>query len=145
MPFRGVTQSCTCPADHDIHEGALISLRPMKATTLVTLILLGVCPLIAQDTAGVGGVQGTVVLEGGGPVREATVCLPAANRCVTTTNDGSFRLSELRPGEYELSVTANGRLLLQRTGISVRAGVETWMEASRRSLSANLSSSPRKR
>jgi hypothetical protein len=76
----------------------------------------------AQDTTGSGALRGRVVEENTHrPISDAELCLDNG-RCGRTGPDGSFRLEDLRPGDYLVTVgTATAK-------VHVRAGVEANVE-----------------
>ena len=92
----------------------------MKRSLLfaVTSVLCG------QDTAGVGSVTGTVTNSAGKPAASARVCVSTTTRCAVTDDQGSFRLSEIRAGEYQLEVSAPPLPPIMSASVSVRAGLE---------------------
>jgi len=76
----------------------------------------------AQDTTGVGAIAGRV-LSDGQAVAFATVCVAASTRCVVTDEQGSFRLGDIRAGDYRLEITAPGASALVSDVIDVHAGL----------------------
>jgi len=76
----------------------------------------------AQDTSGVGTISGAVTGPG------VRVCLAGTPRCATSDEKGIFRVSEVRAGEYRLSVAAPGQPEILSSPILVRAGVDTAVE-----------------
>ncbi|MBM3738753.1 MAG: TonB-dependent receptor [Acidobacteria bacterium] len=95
--------------------------------SLLTLILTSVIAT-AQDTAGVGTLTGAVKDSLGNPVNGANVCLASQGRCALSSETGSFRITDVRPGAYQLEVTAPGRAGFTSTSIDVRAGLEAVIE-----------------
>lgn len=81
-------------------------------------------PLLAyaQDTTGTGSISGLVSPAG------SEVCVTGQNRCAITGSLGDFRLSELRPGSYTLTITTPGRPALRTEPVEVRAGLDTRVE-----------------
>lgn len=95
--------------------------------TLSALTFLALASF-AQDTTGVGTLTGVVTEEGSTTPVAARVCVVPLNRCADSNADGSFRLTDLRSGSYEIEVTAGGRQLARRGGVEVRAGLEGRLE-----------------
>ncbi|MBK9168935.1 MAG: TonB-dependent receptor [Bryobacterales bacterium] len=89
---------------------------------LIPFVLLLALPIAAQDTAGVGAISG-VVSSDSQPVAGVTVCVSGLSRCATTGENGAFRITEIRSGEYRLEVTF-GRQALSTEPVTVRAGLE---------------------
>lgn len=79
---------------------------------------------LAQDTTGTGSLAGKVLLSESQPAVGAQVCIPQIERCARTEDDGSFRIGDLRPGTYDLEITAPNRPAARQSGIEVRAGLD---------------------
>jgi hypothetical protein len=91
--------------------------------SLTLLLVIGlVSRLGAQDTTGVGSLAGTVTL-GGQPVANARVCVADSERCSVTSTDGSFQLTGLRTGSYQLTVTRPSAPAFTSDPVEVRAGL----------------------
>ncbi|MCX6599908.1 MAG: TonB-dependent receptor [Acidobacteria bacterium] len=89
------------------------------------------CPLLlAQDTTGVGGLTGTVTSADGKPASQVKVCVVDSPRCVTSDDRGQFRFPDLRPGDYQLDITAPGQPSIRSSAVSVRAGLDGTVEVS---------------
>jgi hypothetical protein len=84
--------------------------------------------LFCQDTAGVGAIYGTVVDAKDQPVNGATVSLTGTGKSAITDAKGTFRISEVRTGVYEIDISAPPRVSLKKSGIEVRAGLEGRVE-----------------
>jgi hypothetical protein len=97
---------------------------------LMLLTLLSSALLFAQDTAGVGAIVGTVVDSDAKPAAAVRVCIAGTERCTTTDESGRFRLAELRPGEYQLEISAGGQPAIRSANVGVRAGLEDRVEVS---------------
>ncbi|MDX1984664.1 MAG: TonB-dependent receptor [Bryobacteraceae bacterium] len=83
----------------------------------------------AQDTTGVGVLNGSVVEEGTRqPVAGVKVCLATTGRCAESDARGRFRIGEVRPGSYTLEVSRPGGGSLTKEGIEIRAGLEGEVE-----------------
>lgn len=85
------------------------------------LLLCGIAA--AQDTAGTGGIAGTVQDKAGQPAPNVRVCAEP-ERCTATTDDGAFRLPGLRPGTYRIEVSVPGSRSMVSSDVEVRAGLE---------------------
>jgi hypothetical protein len=103
-----------------------------RSGTLRVWVLAGVlvavawpASAVAQDTGGVGSVSGTVVSAAGAPELAVTVCLAGTTRCALTDERGHFRLSDVRPGQYEIELTPPGRPRVPGPKVEVRAGLDT--------------------
>lgn len=86
-------------------------------------VLLSAIAASAQDTAGVGSVAGFITAPDGLPAKGVRVCALTTSRCVETDEKGTFRLTDLRAGDYQLSVTAPGKPSILSPAVSVRAGL----------------------
>lgn len=91
---------------------------------LLVVPALWVGSAIAQDTAGVGSIGGVVTSTNGSPVGNVKVCLADGTRCATSGADGSFRITEIRPGEYTLQITPPNQPARASSMVEVRAGLE---------------------
>jgi outer membrane receptor protein involved in Fe transport len=78
----------------------------------------------AQDTAGVGGVNGKVTSADNQPAANVKVCVSTTSRCATTAPDGSYRITEIRVGDYVLEIAPPGLPVFRSNKIEVRAGLE---------------------
>ena len=78
----------------------------------------------SQDMAGVGSVTGTVTNAMGAPAWNVRVCVLTTTRCTMTDGKGSFRLTEIRAGDYQLEVSASPLPPIKSALVSVRAGLE---------------------
>lgn len=96
------------------------------------LMTIGFLHLVAQDTAGVGGLAGKVSREAepgagvggtGQPLPGVRICMAELQRCVTSDLSGSFRLGEIRAGSYTLEVYLAGEPVLRQQGLEIRAGL----------------------
>ena len=79
----------------------------------------------AQD-AGFGSISGTVTDQNGSVVAGATVAVTQVetgiSRQVVTTSAGTYSATFLRPGHYELIISAPGFARVNRKGLSVLVG-----------------------
>lgn len=101
----------------------------LKTFSLVLALFLcfGIAmPVTAQTDATTGQIAGTVTDPQGAAVQGATVTItsPATGttQSLTTTEDGTFRAVQLKPGAYTLEVTAPGFGTLTQTGYTVEVG-----------------------
>jgi len=91
--------------------------------------LLFVCSLVwAQDTAGVGAVEGIVSGAEGSAAPGVEVCVAETGRCAQTGADGRFRIADLRPGSYVLALKAAGAAAASNAAVEVRAGLTAQVE-----------------
>lgn len=95
----------------------------------VFLLSFGLCPLLAQDTTGVGSVIGVAVDVESRPQPGIRICVAGTGRCVVSGTDGAFRLDGLRAGNYQLQVTSGtSSQPLLSADVEVRAGLEGRVE-----------------
>ena len=102
-------------ASADVLLGVFLNLVNMLLPIVLAggLVLVGTASAQSTEAANrtTGSIQGTVVDVGGDPVSDAAVVLngPASERLAAITkDDGSFVFSEVRPGAYQVTVTAEG-------------------------------------
>ena len=97
----------------------------LRGLFVLTLALVGLLPPMAaraQDTTGTGSVGGTVTSPDG-PAPFVTVCVQNSSRCAVTGEDGTFRLADVRAGDYRLEITAPGQPPILTEPIDVHAGL----------------------
>jgi len=97
-----------------------------KALWLTLIALLGMAiPALAQD-AGTGTISGTVSDQKHSLVAGATVTITStdngARRVVESSTAGSFTAAFLKPGHYELTVTAQGFAKVERKNLTLMVG-----------------------
>ncbi|MDQ4081113.1 MAG: TonB-dependent receptor plug domain-containing protein, partial [Gemmatimonadota bacterium] len=73
--------------------------------TVLLALLAATSSALAQDT---GTLEGRVTEAGGAPVPDALITVVGTNRGARTTEDGQFRLVNLRPGEFTIRFTRIG-------------------------------------
>lgn len=93
-------------------------------TVCVLFLVLTPTPAVAQDTAGVGAIAGTVGTSDDQPLPGASVCLVGDSRCALADDDGRFRLGDVRAGGQELFVLVDGRPPVAGIRVDVRAGLD---------------------
>src|SRR5262245_60039399 len=97
-------------------------MRKSALALLAALLLAGIS--FAQETT--AGLQGTVRDSSGGAVANGTVEVsgPAliGTRKVQTDSAGGFRVAALPPGEYTMSVSAQGFRTFKQAGIDLQVG-----------------------
>lgn len=103
------------------------------------LTFLCAIPLLAQDTAGVGAITGTVT-SSSNPVAGAKVCVASTSRCATSNDLGAFRISEIRAGEYKLEVSIPAQPFFTTSPVEVRAGLEGRVDIAAPALDVNTQS-----
>ncbi|MCX6552696.1 MAG: TonB-dependent receptor [Acidobacteria bacterium] len=103
----------------------------------VTLLVLGLLLLApagvrAQGQAIDGNIEGTVRLQGGGPLAGATIRAfntgTGLERVVTTDARGRYALPLLPPGSYVLTAEATGHPTMTRANLDLRAGTVRTVE-----------------
>lgn len=103
--------------------------HPQEGMRKRIVCVLYVCSLLqAQDTAGVGAIEGKVTGSDGRAAAGAQVCVIGTERCAAADGGGRFRIAELRPGSYELSVQAAGAAAVMSAPVEVRAGLTAQVE-----------------
>lgn len=90
----------------------------------LVLPLIGAALAVAQDTAGVGTIKGRVLKADLSAAGGYKVCAAEAQRCDTTKEDGTFRITDLRSGLFTLVVTLTSSTELKTTQVEARIGVE---------------------
>src|SRR3954470_2889543 len=100
-----------------------------KAVVCRTLTLLGLllCALswsFAQETT--AGIQGNVKDQQGAVIKNATIEVSGPSligtRKVTTDDAGAYRVAQLPPGAYTITVSAPGFRSVRRENVSLEAG-----------------------
>ncbi|MGB7218539.1 MAG: TonB-dependent receptor [Vicinamibacterales bacterium] len=100
----------------------------MRVLLLAWCLALSAYDAAAQDTTGIGSLNGSVVDAAGAPAAFATVCLAGTTQCATADERGAFRLTNIRSGDYALEVTPTGETPLPLGRVEVRAGVDQRLE-----------------
>ncbi len=78
-------------------------------STRLTLLLLICCSIVkADDDLSTGKISGTVKTSDGQPAAFVTVSVKELNRSTSTSDDGSFVISNIKPGNYTLMVSFIG-------------------------------------
>ncbi|MCI0486025.1 MAG: TonB-dependent receptor [Blastocatellia bacterium] len=97
---------------------------------LFVFALSSISPVFAQERTGT--IEGTVSDESGARVARATVKVegPAFARSVTTSSDGFFRILQVPPGLYKVTVSAENFSPWNVEDLSVTLGNATVVEAS---------------
>lgn len=103
------------------------SVSALFVCTLIAL-LCGAWPSVAQDTAGVGEIRGTVADASGRPAADVAVCVAGSGRCEVSAADGRFAIAAVRAGTYQLEILAPNRPSFLSQDVEVRAGLESAVE-----------------
>ena len=90
----------------------------------LVLALTAATAAAAQDTTGAGAIAGTIRSADGRAADGVRVCTRGGGSCATTGARGTFRLSGLRAGSYELDVVPRNGLPVTAGPVAVRAGLE---------------------
>ena len=98
---------------------------PVLSLSITSLITPS---LFAQDTAGVGTIQGALKDATGAPVQAVRICVQTTARCGESSDVGMFRISEVRAGQYRLEIIVPGKPPFLSSPIEVRAGIEATVE-----------------
>jgi hypothetical protein len=106
----------------------------------IVALLICSLSLLAQDTAGTGTITGLVRDSGGLPAAGVQACIVEGERCATSAENGTFRVRDLRPGVYRLTVSVTGASNLQTGDVEVRAGLDATIEITLPNLNAGLQS-----
>ena len=80
--------------------------------------------VVAQDTNGTGGIYGAVTNGDSKAVPNVEICISDTSRCAVSGVDGRFRITAVRPGQYQLQVTLGGGTPVATASVEVRAGLE---------------------
>ena len=80
--------------------------------------------VVAQDTNGTGTIYGAVTNGGSEAVSNVKICIHDTSRCAVSGVDGRFRITAVRPGQYQLRVTLDGGTPAATASVEVRAGLE---------------------
>jgi hypothetical protein len=83
---------------------------------------------LAQDTTGVGAITGRVVNAAREPIADVRICALDTSLCTNSGDDGTFRLSGLRAGAYQLEVLPASGLPFTSEPVTVRAGLVATVE-----------------
>ena len=103
--------------------------RPGVSSALAAVMLTLVGTLAAaQDTTGVGAIQGVVVDAAGQPAEGVRVCALDTASCATSDARGVFRIGELRAGAYRLEILPLDGLPFASDPVDVRAGLDGTVE-----------------
>jgi hypothetical protein len=101
---------------------SLVSAAGLRVFLALMAILVLASGTRAQDTTGVGAIAGTVTSQNQ-PAPFVTVCVVGTTRCTITAEDGTFRLADVRAGEYRLEVTPPGLTAIITDAVDVHAGL----------------------
>src|SRR5437899_12923337 len=104
----------------------------MKRVACGTLLMLLVCGSSLAQSAAEGTIRGIIHDEQGGVLPGVTVSATSPTVAGTFTavseSDGSYRLLNLRPGEYTIAAELQGFSKYLRPGVVVRAGLSIGSE-----------------
>ena len=118
MP-RGYESHDRCNGLH-VHEGGSQGLLPVRVSAI-----LAVPVALKAQTGGTGAIEGTVTDPSGSVVARATVTaantLTGVKTASITTKAGYYVIPLLKPGTYDLSVTASGFATLTQEHVVVDA------------------------
>ena len=106
---------------------ALIARSTLFTALLAIVCLMAVSPRAAcAQSATTGAIGGTVTDSGGALLPAATVTVASvdtgATRTVKTNGSGEYRVSELEPGAYTATFTADGFATYQESAVVVTVG-----------------------
>jgi hypothetical protein len=107
--------------------------------SIASLLILAI-QAVGQDTAGTGTITGVIRDSEGAPAAGLRTCVVIVPRCVTSAADGTFRLQDLRPGVYQLTVSVSATSDMTTAEVEVRAGREASIEIALPRLNALLQS-----
>ena len=97
----------------------------IRILIVVALVALSAAGAVrAQDTTGVGALQGVVRDAAGTAVPDVRVCALGTAQCATTDATGQFRLGGLRAGPYQLELLPPAGLPFTTAPLDVRAGLD---------------------
>src|SRR5262245_2034613 len=96
---------------------------------LVLLLVVGTMPVRALAQQPTGGIEGNITDPSGAVISGATVTVSQEKtgfeRSTTTSGDGTYRFTQLVPGEYNVSVTASGFKKTNVTAVTIAVGQNT--------------------
>ena len=103
--------------------------RPIRLRIFAVVVLgAAASQAWAQDTTAVGSISGRVTSGGGEPAGGVVICLQPDDRCVTTDEEGVFRIADVRAGESSLDLTAPGLPTYPAAVVRVSAGLNSVVE-----------------
>src|SRR5262245_43061908 len=109
----------------ELHQQKLL-IAVLEVTFLIIFLIRMPHSAFSQGTVGI--VQGHVMDESGGGLAGASVearqTVTGISRTVTTDADGYYRISELRVGPYEITVSLAGFSTQVRSGVNLVIGQE---------------------
>ena len=110
----------------------LIRRGPMLAAMFLSLVLATTGPLHAQSQA--AAIVGTVRDSSGAPIAGATVeatgpALIERFKVAVTGSDGTYRIVDLRPGEYSVTVTLSGFQSVRTDAVQLSSGFTATVDA----------------
>jgi hypothetical protein len=109
---------------HALAEGRLCRLLGSVQFCCLVLVLFMMSTAVGQETT--GGLQGTLRDPSGAVVSNAHVELTGSSlvgsKKLDTDSSGYYRFSNLPPGSYTVTVTAEGFSVLKRDGINIEVG-----------------------
>jgi hypothetical protein len=93
----------------------------------VWAVILAAPAAIAQDTAGMGTIRGTVTTADGTPASNVAVCVRATSQCGLSDATGLFVIT-VRPDVYTLDITPQNASPVASQSFQVQPGLETRVE-----------------
>jgi hypothetical protein len=101
--------------------------RFLRWAIALLAIALAAAPVLAQYGSSTGGIQGRVTDEQGGvlPGVQVTLKGPGAPRTVYTDARGEFRVANLDPGTYTITLNLAGFQTINRENVAVNLGKNT--------------------
>ncbi len=97
-------------------------------TPAAVMLFFVVASAAAQDTTGVGAINGVVVNAAGQPAEGVRVCALDTASCATSDARGAFRIGELRANAYRLEILPPEGLPFTSDPVDVRAGLDGTVE-----------------
>ncbi|HET7218715.1 MAG TPA: carboxypeptidase regulatory-like domain-containing protein, partial [Vicinamibacterales bacterium] len=96
----------------------------MSVPAFLLIALLVAATAGAQDTTGAGAIAGTIRTADGRAADGVRVCTLGGSSCATTGARGTFRITGLRAGSYQLDVVPREGLPVTAGPVDVRAGLD---------------------
>ena len=110
--YTGLALSSVHLAKNRDHRGGSMKIRTVCVMLMLGAILFLMVPSLPAQSAGTGGLGGTVTDPSGAVIPNVTVTATSVStgqsRTATTGQDGSYKISLLPPGQYRVKFEATG-------------------------------------
>jgi hypothetical protein len=99
-----------------------------RSCAAAAILFLFAASASAQNTTGAGALRGVIFDAAGQPAEGVRVCVLDTAACATTDALGTFRVVDLRAGQYRLEILPLDGLPFTSDPVDVRAGLESALE-----------------